>query len=71
MVAAPRVRAGAAAGLAASLCLLIASWLVLSIAVELLGQGALPGAIGTVLVGSAACMVLYAAPLEVCCPVPW
>ena len=67
VVVAPRVRVGALSWLAAGLCLLIASWLVLSIVsfmVGLFGQSLLLGAAGAILVGSATCMLLYAALLE-------
>jgi putative membrane protein len=67
VVTAPRVRVGATSWLAAGLCLLVASWLVLSIVsfvAGLFGQSALLGAAGAVLVGSGVCMVLYAGLLE-------
>ncbi len=64
---APRVRVGALSWLAGGLCLLVASWVVLSVVsfvLGLFGMGLLLGAIGAVLVGSATCMLLYAALLE-------
>lgn len=67
VVAAPRVRVGALSWLAAGLCLLVASWVVLSIVsfvVGLFGQSLLLGTTGAILVGSSACMLLYAALLE-------
>ena len=67
VVAAPRVRVGAVSWLVAGLCLLVGSWLALSIVsfvAGLFGQGVLLGAAGAVLVGSAVCMVLYAGLLE-------
>lgn len=67
LVAAPRVRVGAVFWLIAGLCLLVASWLALSIisfVAGLFGQGAVLGMAGAVLIGSAICMVLYAGLLE-------
>lgn len=62
-VAPPRVRVGAPSWLATGLCLLVASWIVLSVVsfvAGLFGQGLLLGAIGAVLVGAAACNGNYA-----------
>lgn len=67
LVAAPRVRVGAAFWIGAGLCLLVASWVVLSIVsfvLALFQQGMVLGAVGAIAIGSAACMMLYAALLE-------
>lgn len=67
LVVAPRVRIGTAAWIAAGLCLLVASWLVLSVVsfvLALFGQSLVLGAVGVAAIGGAACMILYAALLE-------
>lgn len=67
-VAPPRVRIGAGSWVAAGLCTLVASWLVLSVlsfVLALFRQSGPLGALAVVAIGAAAAMLAYAGLLEV------
>ena len=64
-VAPPRVQIGAGSWVAAGLCTLVASWLVLSVASFVLTLSRQSGLLGALAVGAAAAMLAYAGLLEV------